>query len=186
MSIYDENKQIEGDENVLIAGKFSGPSSTQNNLVLVKGAGPEGWASDPVVQLPFAEVGSCGPWIWAGLWWWREPLRLREGQRHCCGPKRRLPSTPPLPRRAVTWLPRPPARRRRPNDLGCVRLRRGGRQPPKPLEVKHAGYHDAFWRAAADPPSWGLSVVANGALYLGAEAATTWPSSPKQTARSPG
>ena len=41
MSIYDENKQIEGDENVLIAGKFSGPSSTQNNLVLVKGAGPE-------------------------------------------------------------------------------------------------------------------------------------------------
>src|SRR5215218_4456050 len=41
MSIYDENKQIEGDENVLIAGKFSGPSSTQKNLVLVKGAGPE-------------------------------------------------------------------------------------------------------------------------------------------------
>ena len=40
MSIYDENKQIEGDENVLIAGKFSGPSSTQNNLVLVKGAVP--------------------------------------------------------------------------------------------------------------------------------------------------
>ena len=31
MTLYDENKQIEGDENVLIAGKFSGPSSTQNN-----------------------------------------------------------------------------------------------------------------------------------------------------------
>src|SRR5918997_6137757 len=31
MALYDENKQIEGDENVLIAGKFSGPSSTQNN-----------------------------------------------------------------------------------------------------------------------------------------------------------
>ena len=41
MTLYDENKQIEGDENVLIAGKFSGPSSTQKNLVLVKGAGPE-------------------------------------------------------------------------------------------------------------------------------------------------
>src|SRR5215217_9176497 len=41
MTLYDENKQIEGDENVLIAGKFSGPSSTKKNLVLVKGAGPE-------------------------------------------------------------------------------------------------------------------------------------------------
>ena len=54
------------------------------------------------------------------------------------------------------------------------------------VKLSTQGTHDAFWRAAADPPR-GLSVVeANGALYLGAEAATTWPSSPKQTARSPG
>src|SRR5215213_5650516 len=37
MSIYDENKLIEGDEKVLIAGKFSGPTSTQKNLLLVDG-----------------------------------------------------------------------------------------------------------------------------------------------------
>ena len=59
MSIYDENKQIEGDENVLIAGKFTGPSSTQNNLVLVKGAGPEAgrvirWYNSPSLKSALA------------------------------------------------------------------------------------------------------------------------------------
>ena len=42
--------------------------------------------------------------------------------------------------------------------------------PAKALvKLNTAGTHDAFWRAAADLPSWGLSLVnANGALYLGA------------------
>ncbi len=37
------------------------------------------------------------------------------------------------------------------------------------VKLSTGGVHDASWLAAADPPSWGMSVVeANGALYLGA------------------
>ena len=49
-------------ENVLIAGKFSGPSSTQKNLVLVEGAGPNAgqvirWYNSPSLKSVMAAPG---------------------------------------------------------------------------------------------------------------------------------
>jgi hypothetical protein len=42
--------------------------------------------------------------------------------------------------------------------------------PAKALtKLSTEGVHDASWRAAGDPPSWGMSLLnANGVLYLGA------------------
>jgi hypothetical protein len=44
-----------------------------------------------------------------------------------------------------------------------------GRAAKALVKLDLEGNHDASWHAAADPPSWGMSVaLANGALYLGA------------------
>ena len=119
-------------KNVLIAGDFSGSSSTQKNLVLVKGAGPGAgrvirWYNSPSLKSVLA-APKLGRVSTAG----DESLSAFErAAARGCGPKRRPPSTPPLvrPRRAVAELPRPGARRI--DHLGGMRLRRGRRQGGK-------------------------------------------------------
>jgi hypothetical protein len=171
MSIYDENKQIEGDENVLIAGKFSGPSSTQNNLVLVKGAGPEAgrvirWYNAPSLKSALAapdlgRVYGGGVSLSAfdkdsGTKLWTKAKTTVDTTLYPDAPS---PSYRDLELDAngqTIWA-------------ACACDAVDGNPAKALVKLNTAGTHDAFWRAAADLPSWGLSLVnANGALYLGA------------------
>ncbi len=171
MSIYDENKQIEGDENVLIAGKFSGPSSTQNNLVLVKGAGPEAgrvirWYNSPSLKSALAapDLGK----VYGGgvsftafdkdsgnkLW-----TKAKTTVNTALYPDAPTPGYRDLQLDAdgqTIWA-------------ACACDAVDGKAAKALVKLSTDGVHVTSWLAAADPPSWGMSVVeANGALYLGA------------------
>src|SRR5215218_2922292 len=171
MSIYDENKQIEGDKNGLIAGKFSGPSSTQKNLVLVKGAGPEAgrvirWYNAPSLKSALAapdlgRVYGGGVSLSAfdkdsGTKLWTKAKTTVDTTLYPDAPS---PSYRDLELDAnsqTIWA-------------ACACDAVDGNPAKALVKLNTAGTHDAFWRAAADLPSWGLSLVnANGALYLGA------------------
>jgi hypothetical protein len=171
MTLYDENKQIEGDENVLIAGKFSGPTSTQNNLVLVKGAGPEAgrvirWYNAPSLKSALAapDLGrvygggvslsafdkDSGTKLWT---------KAKTTVNTALYPDAPTPGYRDLELDAdgqTIWA-------------ACACDAVDGNPAKALVKLNTEGTHDASWRAAADLPSWGLSVVnANGALYLGA------------------
>jgi len=170
MTLYDENKQIEGDENVLIAGKFSGPSSTQNNLVLVKGAGPEAgkvirWYNAPSLKSALAapDLGrvygggvSLSAFDLSGKKLWSRAKTTVDTTLYPDAPS---PSYRDLELDAdgeTIWA-------------ACACDAVDGNPAKALVKLNTEGTHDASWRAAADLPSWGLSLVnANGALYLGA------------------
>ena len=171
MSIYDENKQIEGDENVLIAGKFSGPSSTQNNLVLVKGAGPEAgrvirWYNSPSLKSALAapdlgKVYGGGVSLTAfdkdsGTKLW---TKAKTTVNTALYPDAPTPGYRDLQLDAdgqTIWA-------------ACACDAVDGKAAKALVKLSTDGVHVTSWLAAADPPSWGMSVVeANGALYLGA------------------
>jgi hypothetical protein len=168
MTLYDENKQIEGDENVLIAGKFSGPSSTQKNLVLVKGAGPEAgrvirWYNAPSLKSALAapDLGrvygggvSLSAFELSGKKLWTKAKTTVNSTLYPDAPS---PSYRDLELDGQTiWA-------------ACACDAVGGKAAKALVKLDTEGTHDTFWRAAADLPSWGMSVVnANGALYLGA------------------
>src|SRR5918997_4335620 len=170
MTLYDENKQIEGDENVLIAGKFSGPSSTQKNLVLVKGAGPEAgrvlrWYNAPSLKSALAapdlgRVYGGGVSLTAfdkdsGTKLWTKAKTTVDTSLYPDAPS---PSYRDLEFDAngqTIWA-------------ACACDAVDGNPAKALVKLNTAGTHDPLWRAAADPPPWGLSLVnANGALYLG-------------------
>ena len=169
MTLYDENKQIEGDENVLIAGKFSGSSSTQKNLVLVKGAGPKAgrvlrWYNAPSLKSALAapDLGR----VYGG------GVSLTAFDKD---------SGTPLWSRAKTTVnttlyPDAPTPGYRDLELdgqtiwaACACDAVGGNPAKALVKLSTEGTHEASWRAAADPASWGMSVLkaTNGALYLG-------------------
>ncbi len=170
MTLYDENKQIEGDENVLIAGKFSGPSSTQNNLVLVKGAGPEAgrvirWYNAPSLKSALAapDLGrvygggvSLSAFELGGNKLWTKAKTTVDTALYPDAP---TPGYRDLELDAdgqTIWA-------------ACACDAVDGNPAKALVKLNQEGTHDASWRAAADLPSWGLSLVnANGALYLGA------------------
>jgi len=170
MTLYDENKQIEGDENMLIAGKFSGPSSTQNNLVLVKGAGPEAgkvirWYNAPSLKSALAapDLGrvygggvSLSAFDLSGKKLWSRAKTTVDTTLYPDAPS---PSYRDLELDAdgeTIWA-------------ACACDAVDGNPAKALVKLNTEGTHDASWRAAADLPSWGLSLVnANGALYLGA------------------
>jgi hypothetical protein len=171
MTLYDENKQIEGDENVLIAGKFSGPSSTQNNLVLVKGAGPEAgrvirWYNAPSLKSALA-APDLGRVYGGGVS--LSAFDKDSGTKLWTNAKTTVDTT---------LYPDAPSPSYRDLELdadgqtiwaACACDAIDGNPAKALVKLSTAGTHDAFWRAAADLPSWGLSLVnANGALYLGA------------------
>ena len=170
MTLYDENKQIEGDENVLIAGKFSGPSSTQNNLVLVKGAGPEAgrvirWYNAPSLKSALAapDLGrvygggvSLSAFELGGNKLWTKAKTTVDTALYPDAP---TPGYRDLELDAdgqTIWA-------------ACACDAVDGNPAKALVKLRTDGVHVPSWRAAADLPSWGLSLVnANGALYLGA------------------
>jgi hypothetical protein len=170
MTLYNENKQIEGDENVLIAGKFSGPTSTQKNLVLVKSAGPEAgrvirWYNAPSLKSALAapDLGkvygggvSLSAFDLGGNKLWTKAKTTVNTNLYPDAPS---PSYRDLELDGdgnTIWA-------------ACACDAVDGNPAKALVKLDTEGTHDAFWRAEADPASWGMSLVeANGALYLGA------------------
>ena len=179
MTLYDENKQIEGDENVLIAGTFSGPSSTQKNLVLVKGAGPEAgrvirWYNAPSLKSALA-APDLGRVYGGGVS--LSAFDKDSGTKLWTKAKTTVDTT---------LYPDAPSPSYRDLELdtdgktiwaACACDAVGGKAAKVLVKLDLQGNRDASWRAAADRQSWGMSVAkANGALYLGTGEATPWPS----------
>jgi hypothetical protein len=173
-------------QNVLIAGKFSGPTSTQQNLVLVDGKTGEviRWYNSPSLKSVLA-APNLGRIYGGGV-----SLTAFElsGKKLWTKAKTTVDSS-----LYSTNAPSPSYRDLELDADGqtiwaaCACDAVDGKAAKALVKLSTEGVHDTSWLAAADPPSWGMSVVeANGALYLGTGAATTWPSSPKPTARSGG
>jgi hypothetical protein len=155
-------------QNVLIAGNFSGPTSTQKNLVLVKGTGPEvgrviRWYNSPSLKSALA-VPAVGRVYGGG-----ESLSAFERSGKKLWTKAKTTVNTAL-------YPDAPSPSYRDLELdgqtiwaACACDAVDGKAAKALVKLDLQGNHDASWRAAADPPSWGMSVAkANGALYLGA------------------
>jgi hypothetical protein len=168
MSIYDENKQIEGGEKVLIAGNFSGPSSTQKNLVLVDGTTKkeEQWYNAPSLKSALAAPDLSR--VYGG------GVGLTAFNKDSSTP---LWSSPRAKTTVDTTLyPDAPTPGYRDLELdgstiwaACACDAVGGNPAKALVKLTTEGTHETSWRAAADPASWGMSVLkaTNGALYLG-------------------
>src|SRR5215218_8328160 len=155
-------------ENVLIAGKFSGPTSTQKNLVLVDGTtGKEiQWYNAPSLKSALAAPNlgrvygggvSLSAFELSGKKLWTKAKTTVDSSLYSTNAP--SPSYRDLELDAnsqTIWA-------------ACACDAVDGNPAKALVKLNTAGTHDAFWRAAADLPSWGLSLVnANGALYLGA------------------
>src|SRR5215216_1835159 len=157
-------------QDVLIAGNFSGPTSTQKNLVLVKGSGTNAgdvirWYNSPSLKSALA-TPAVGRVYGGG-----ESLTAfeRSGKKLWTKAKTTV---------NTTLYPDAPSPSYRDLELdadgqtiwaACACDAVDGNPAKALVKLNTAGTHDAFWRAAADLPSWGMSLVnANGALYLGA------------------
>jgi RTX calcium-binding nonapeptide repeat (4 copies) len=154
-------------KNVLIAGTFSGPSSTQKNLVLVRGAGPNAgdvirWYNSPSLKSALAApaVGrvygggeSLTAFELSGKKLWTKAKTTVNTNLYPDAPS---PSYRDLELDGQTiWA-------------ACACDTVGGRAAKDLVKFDLQGNHDASWRAVADRRSWGMSVAeANGALYLG-------------------
>jgi hypothetical protein len=153
-------------ENVLIAGKFSsGSSSTEKNLVLVNGKTGDviRWYNAPSLKSALA-APDLGRVYGGGVSLTAFDL---SGKKLWTKAKTTVNSA---------WYPDPPTPGYRDLELdgqtiwaacACDAV---DSNPAKALvKLDLQGNHDASWRAAADRPSWGMSVVEdNGAPYLGA------------------
>jgi len=159
-------------QNVLIAGKFAGPTSTQKNLVLVDGTTGDviQWYNAPSLKAALAapDLGrvygggvSLSAFELSGKKLWTEAKTTVNSSNY------------------DTNVPTPGYR-----DLeldgstiwaACACDTVEGEEAKALVKLRTDnnpstdGVHDASWIAGADPASWGMSVVeANGALYLGA------------------
>src|SRR5215212_5947792 len=155
-------------DDVLIAGNFSGPSSTQKNLVLVEGAGPNAgqvirWYNSPSLKSVLAapDLGrvygggvSLSAFEFSGKQLWS---RAKTTVNTTLYPNAPSPGYRDLELDGSTiWA-------------ACACDAVDGKAAKALVKLNTEGTHDASWRAAADLPSWGMSLVeANGALYLGA------------------
>jgi hypothetical protein len=155
-------------ENVLIAGNFSGPTSTQKNLVLVRGAGANAgqvirWYNSPSLKSALA-APAVGRVYGGG-----ESLTAfeRSGKKLWTKAKTTV---------NTNLYPDAPSPSYRDLELdgqtiwaACACDAVGGRAAKALVKLDLEGNHDASWRATADRRSWGMSLTkANGALYLGA------------------
>src|SRR5829696_7299171 len=161
MSIYGQD--------VLIAGNFSGPTSTQQNLVLVRGSGANAgrvirWYNSPSLRSALA-----APEL-ARVYGGGESLTAFDkdsGKKLWTKAKTSVNTT------LYADAPSPGYR-----DLeldgqtiwaACACDAVGGKAAKALVKLDLQGNSDASWRTAADRRSWGMSVAkANGALYLGA------------------
>jgi hypothetical protein len=155
-------------EDVLIAGDFSGSTSTQKNLVLVKGSGAKAgrvirWYNSPSLKSALAapavgRVYGGGESLSAfdkdsGKKLWTKAKTTVNTNLYPDAPS---PSYRDLELDGKTiWA-------------ACACDAVGGKAAKALVKLDLQGNHDASWRAAADSSSWGMSVVnTNGALYLG-------------------
>ena len=154
-------------QNVLIAGEFSGPGSTQKNLVLVKGSGTNAgrvirWYNAPSLKSALAApaVGrvygggeSLSAFERSGKKLWTKAKTTVDTSLYPDAPS---PSYRDLELDGKTiWA-------------ACACDAAGGKAAKALVKLSTDGVHNAAWRAAADRSSWGMSLVkANGALYLG-------------------
>src|SRR5918994_4879381 len=157
---------IYGDD-VLIAGKFSGPTSTQKNLVLVDGATGQviRWYNAPSLKSALAapdlgRVYGGGVSLTAfdkdsGTKVWTKAKTTVNTTRYPDAPS---PGYRDLELDGQTiWA-------------ACACDAVGGKAAKVLVKLRATdGEQDTSWLAQADPASWGMSLVEdNGALYLGA------------------
>src|SRR5215208_277948 len=164
MSIY-------GDD-VLIAGKFSGPTSTQKNLVRVDGTTRkvEQWYNAPSLKSALAAplaapnvdriygggVSLTAFELGGKKLWTKAKTTVNTNLYPTNAPSPSYRDLELDPDGQTIWA-------------ACTCDAVDGRAAKALVKLDLEGNHDASWLAAADPPSWGMSVVnANGALYLGA------------------
>src|SRR5215213_3051260 len=154
-------------KNVLIAGNFSGPTSTQKNLVLVKGSGTNAgdvirWYNSPSLKSALA-APAVGRVYGGG-----ESLTAFElSGKHLWTKAKTTVNT--------NLYPDAPGPSYRDLELdgqtiwaACACDTVGGRAAKDLVKFDLQGNHDASWRAVADRRSWGMSLAeTNGALYLG-------------------
>jgi hypothetical protein len=158
-------------QNVLIAGKFAGPTSTQKNLVLVDGTtGKEiQWYNAPSLKAALAapDLGrvygggvSLSAFELSGKKLWTEAKTTVDSSDYSTNAP--SPGYRDLELDGKTiWA-------------ACACDTVDGKEAKALVKLRTdklstEGVHDASWLAEADPASWGMSVVeANGALYLGA------------------
>jgi hypothetical protein len=156
-------------QDVLIAGKFSGPTSTQRNLVLVKGAGANAgqviqWYNSPSLKSALAApaVGrvygggvSLSAFELSGKKLWTKAKTTVDSSLYSTNAP--SPGYRDLELDGQTiWA-------------ACACDAVGGTAAKALVKLDTDGNHASSWRAAADRGSWGMSVAqANGALYLGA------------------
>ena len=151
-------------ENVLIAGKFSGPTSTQKNLVLVDGNTGDviRWYNSPSLKSVLAapELGR----VYGG----GESLTAFELSGKKLWTKAKTTVN-------TTLYPDAPTPGYRDLELdgstiwaACACDKVDGKAAKALVKLSKEGVHNSSWRAEVDPASWGMSLVkANGALYLG-------------------
>jgi hypothetical protein len=159
MSIYGQN--------VLIAGTFPGPGSTQKNLVLVKGSGTNAgrvlrWYNAPSLKSALAapKLGrvygggeSLSAFERSGKKLWTKAKTTVDSSLYPDAPS---PSYRDLELDGKTiWA-------------ACACDKVDGKAAKALVKLSTDGVHNAAWRAAAAPPSWGMSLAkTKGALYLG-------------------
>src|ERR687889_513392 len=154
-------------QNVLIAGNFPGPGSTQKNLVLVKGSGTNAgrvlrWYNAPSLKSALA-APKLGRVYGGG-----ESLSAfeRSGKKLWTKAKTTVDSS------LYPDAPTPGYR-----DLefdgktiwaACACDAVGGKAAKALVKLSTDGVHNGAWRTAAAPPSWGMSLAkTKEALYLG-------------------
>jgi hypothetical protein len=163
MSLY-------GDD-VLIAGKFSGPTSTQKNLVLVDGATGQviRWYNAPSLKSALAapDLGR----VYGGgvsLTAFNKDSGTKLWTRATTTVTSALYTDPPTP--GYRDLERDGQTIWAACACDTVGNAVGGSNPAKALvKLDTEGYPAKSWRATADSASWGMSVLkaTDGALYLG-------------------
>jgi hypothetical protein len=159
MSLY-------GDD-VLIAGNFSGPASTQKNLLLVDGATGQviHWYNAPSLKSALA-APDLGRVYGGGVS--LTAFDKDSGTKLWTKAKTTVNST---------LYPAPPSPGYRDLELdgstiwaACACDAVDGAAAKALVKLSTEGVHDTSWLAEADPASWGMSVLkaTDGALYLGA------------------
>jgi hypothetical protein len=153
-------------DDVLIAGKFSGPSGKANNLVLVDGASGEviKWFDSPSLKSVLA-APDLGRVYGGGVS--LSAFEVATGKRLWSRAKTTVDKAlyPNAPSPGYRDLERDGSS----IWAACACDAVDGNPAKALVKLNTEGVHDASWRAASDPSSWGMSLVnANGALYFGA------------------
>src|SRR5215216_5606519 len=153
---------------VLIAGQFPGPSTKENNLVRVDGKTGDviKWFDAPPLKSVLAapdlgRVYGGGDSLSA--------FEFARGKKRALWSRAKITVDKSLHERNNKATYRDLELDGKTIWAACACDAVNGKAAKALVKLSTEGVHDASWLAAADPPSWGMSVAnANGALYLGA------------------